>query len=91
MKEIKTCEEYVLNELAEQKKKYRELDKASKVSNGIVNLLLTKLVKLEPFFNVKQTADGKKMIVMKYVFEDFDPEAFKMLSELFDLEQKEES
>ena len=87
MKEIKTCEDYVLNELEEKKEEIRRLTKEHDTAEKVSTVLLTWLEKLKPFFTLRQGADGSKLIDMKYVFKDYDPEAFKILSALFDLEE----
>ena len=87
MKEIKTCEDYVLNELAEKKEEIRKLTEVRDTSEKVCTILFVWLEKLKPFFTLRQGADGSRLIDMKYVFKEYDPEAFKILSALFDLEE----
>ena len=86
-----SCEEYVLNELAELKEKVNTLTEARDLAEWRESRMMEYLGKLEPLFTLRRGIEGKKLIEMKYVFEEYDPEAFKMLTELFDLKIKEDS
>ena len=90
MKEIKTCEEYVLAELEEKKEQVKRLKEACngylegmEEVNAFMEIMRKKL-------NLHKAADGKEIITMGYIFEDYDPDDFRLLKELFHLEGKGE-
>ena len=91
MKEIKTCEEYVLLELEEKKEQLKRLTEASRNCIEVMNDVNSFLDIMKKHLNLHQAADGKEIITMGYIFEEYDPEEFKLLKDLFHLEVKGES
>ena len=85
MKEIKTCEEYVLNELAEREERIEALiDENCDLLNE--KLSFRRLVEtLQRFLKLRRAADGRSVIDMRLIFEEFDPKEFKLVKEAFDL------
>ena len=90
MKEIKTCEEYVLMELEEKREQVKRLKEACnsylesmEEVNAFMEIMRKKL-------NLHKAADGKEIITMGYIFEEYEPDEFKFLKDLFHLEGKGE-
>ena len=90
MKEIKTCEEYVLAELEEKKAQVRKLTevcreylKVMKNVNGCFDVL-------KKFLTIRKASGGGELISMDYIFETYKPDEFKLLKEMFDLKVEEE-
>ena len=90
MKEIRTCEEYVLAELEEKKEQVKRLKEACngylegmEEVNAFMEIMRKKL-------NPHTAADVKEIITMGYIFEEYEPDEFKFLKDLFHLEGKGE-
>ena len=90
MAEIKTCEEYVLNELAEAKAQLKEWEESCKNNLLMMNEIHTLLEIMKKSLSIHKAIDGKELITMGYIFEDYDPEEFKFLKAFFRLQAKEE-
>ena len=85
MKEIKTCEEYVLNELEEKKAKeqaYKNLQRTYILEMARIDEFLDVL---QNVIKMRRSADGKRVIDMKLVFEQYEPEEFKILEDMLEL------
>ena len=91
METAKTCEEYVLLELEEKKEQLKRLTEASRNYIEVMNDVNTFLDIMKKHLNLHRAADGKKIITMGYIFEEYDPEEFKLLKDLFHLEVKGDS
>ena len=91
METAKTCEEYVLLELEEKKEQLKRLTEASRNCIEVMNDVNTFLDIMKKHLNLHKAADGKEIITMGYIFEEYDPEDFKLLKDLFHLEVKGES
>ena len=89
MRDIYTCEEYVLDQLADREEKIEALtDENGRLLNEAHSF--TKVADtLRRFLTVRCAADGRRVIDMRLIFEEFEPEEFKILTEILDL--KEES
>ena len=90
MKEIKTCEEYVLLELEAKTEQVKKLTAACKSYVEVMDDVNKFLDIMKQHLNLHKAADGKEIITMGYIFEEYDPEDFKLLKELFHLEVKGE-
>ena len=91
MDKAKTCEEYVLAELEEKKEQVQKLSDACRSIGEIMDDVNAFLDIMKEHLNLHKAADGKEIITMGYIFEEYDPEDFKLLKELFHLEVKGES
>ena len=90
MRDVKTCEEYVLAELEEKKEQVRRLKEACKSYVEIMEDVNRFLDIMKEHLNLHQAADGKEIITMGYIFEDYDPDDFRLLKKMFHLEVKGE-
>ncbi len=90
MKEIKTCEEYVLMELEEKREQVKRLTEACRNYIEVMDDVNTFLDILKKHLNLHKAADGKEIITMGYIFEEYDPDDFRLLKELFHLDGKGE-
>ena len=91
METAKTCEEYVLLELEEKKEQLKRLTEASRNCIEVMDDVNTFLDIMKKHLNLHQAADGKEIITMGYIFEEYDPDDFKLLKDLFHLKVKGES
>ena len=76
---MKTCEEYVLQELAEAKEKIAALEaenadllKGGKLFLGFLNVL-------KKYMHEEEGSSGLNYITMNYVFEQYETEDFELL------------
>ena len=90
MRELKTCEEYVLNELAEAKAQLKEWEESRKSNLQMMDVIHTLLEIMSKSLSIHKAMDGKELITMGYIFEDYDPDEFKFLKSFFKLHVKEE-
>ena len=90
MDKAKTCEEYVLTELEAKKEQVKKLTAACKSYVEVMDDVNRFLDIMKDRLNLHKAADGKEIITMGYIFEDYDPDDFKLLKELFHLEMKGE-
>lgn len=90
MKEIKTCEEYVLAELEEKKEQLKRLKEVCKSYAEVMDDVNAFMEIMRKKLNLHKAADGKEIITMGYIFEEYEPDEFKFLKELFHLEGKGE-
>ena len=90
MEEIKTCEEYVLLELEAKTEQVKKLTAAYKSYVEVMDDVNKFLDIMKQHLNLHRAADGKEIITMGYIFEEYDPDDFKLLKELFHLEVKGE-
>ena len=88
MRDVKTCEEYVLAELEEKKEQVRRLKEACKSYVEVMDDVNTFLDVMKKRLNLHKAADGKEIITMGYIFEEYDPDEFRLVKELFHLEVK---
>ena len=88
MRDVKTCEEYVLAELEEKKEQVRRLKEACKSYVEVMDDVNTFLDMMKKRLNLHKAADGKEIITMGYIFEEYDPDEFRLVKELFHLEVK---
>ncbi len=89
MRDIYTCEEYVLDQLADREEKIEALtDENGRLLNETRSFNKAADA-LRRFLTVRRAADGRRVIDMRLIFEEFEPEEFKILTEILDL--KEES
>ena len=87
---IKTCEEYVLAELEEKKEQVKRLKEACKSYVEVMDDVNAFLDIMKKHLNLHKGADGKEIITMGYIFEEYEPDEFKLLKDLFHLEVKGE-
>ena len=90
MDEFKTCEEYVLLELEAKTEQVKKLTAACKSYVEVMDDVNKFLDIMKQHLNLHRAADGKEIITMGYIFEEYDPDDFKLLKELFHLEVKGE-
>ena len=90
MEEIKTCEEYVLLELEAKTEQVKKLTAVCKSYVEVMDDVNKFLDIMKQHLNLHRAADGKEIITMGYIFEEYDPDDFKLLKELFHLEVKGE-
>ena len=88
---IKTCEEYVLAELEEKKEQVKKLTAACKSYVEVMDDVNRFLDIMKKHLNLIEAADSKEIITMGYIFEEYEPDEFKFLKDLFHLEVKGES
>ena len=91
MDTAKTCEEYVLAELEAKKEQVKKLTAACKSYLEVMDDVNTFLDIMKKHLNLHRAADGKEIITMGYIFEEYEPDEFKLLKDLFHLEVKGES
>jgi hypothetical protein len=89
MKEYKTCEEYVLSELAEREKRIANLSDENCNLRTVITNFNELVYTLKHFLTIRRAADGRSVIDMKLIFEEFDPEAFALVKEAFELKEVE--
>ena len=90
MKEIKTCEDYVLAELEEKKAQIRKLAEACKECLEVMKNVDRCFDVLKKFLTIREASGGGELISMDYIFETYKPDEFKLLKEMFDLKVEEE-
>ena len=79
---MKTCEEYVLQELEAVQGKIAELKKdREKLENGF-DVLFVFLTVLKKYIFIAEGSNGRRYIEMRYVFEDYDFEDFEVLERI---------
>ena len=91
MDKVKTCEEYVLTELEAKKEQVKKLTAACKSYVEVMDDVNRFLDIMKKHLNLHRAADGKEIITMGYIFEEYEPDEFKLLKDLFHLEVKGES
>ena len=91
MDKAKTCEEYVLAELDAKKEQVKRLTEACRNYIEVMDDVNRFLDIMKDRLNLHKAADGKEIITMGYIFEEYDPDDFKLLKELFHLEVKGDS
>ena len=87
MKEIKTCEEYVLNELEEKKAQVKRMAETCKDFMDVMETVDGFLDVLKRFLKLRRSADGNRVIDMNLIFEQYEPEEFKIMIEMLDLKE----
>ena len=90
MKEIKTCEEYVLAELEEKKEQVKKLSDACKAYREFFEATEGFISILKKFLTIRKASGGGEVISMNCVFEKYEPNEFKLLKEMFDLKVEDE-
>ena len=91
MDKVKTCEEYVLMELEAKKEQVKRLTETCRNYIEVMDDVNTFLDIMKKRLNLHKAADGKEIITMGYIFEEYEPDEFKLLKDLFHLEVKGES
>ena len=91
MDTAKTCEEYVLAELEAKKEQVKKLTAACKSYLEVMDDVNTFLDIMKKHLNLHRAADGKEIITMGYIFEEYEPDEFKLLKDLFHLDVREAS
>ena len=89
MKEIKTCEEYVLAELEEKKAQIQKLTEVCKEYLEVMKNVDRCFDVLKKFMTIRKASSGGELISMEYVFETYKPDEFKLLKEMLDLKVEE--
>ena len=90
MKEFNTCEEYVLAELEEKKEQVKKLSDACKAYREFFEATEGFITVLKKFLTNRKASGGGEVISMNCVFEKYEPNEFKLLKEMFDLEVEED-
>ena len=90
MKEIKTCEDYVLAELEEKKAQVQKLTEVCKEYLEVMKNVDRCFDVLKKFMTIRKASSGGELISMEYVFETYKPDEFKLIKEMFDLKVEEE-
>ena len=90
MKEINTCEEYVLAELEEKKVQVQKLTEVCKEYLEVMKNVDKCFDVLKMFLTIRKASGGGEAISMDFVFETYKPDEFKLLKEMFDLKIEEE-
>ena len=90
MKEINTCEEYVLTELEEKKVQVQKLTEVCKEYLEVMKNVDKCFDVLKKFLTIRKASGGGELISMDYIFEMYKPDEFKLLKEMFDLKVEEE-
>ena len=90
MKEIKTCEDYVLAELEEKKAQIRKLTEVCKEYLKVMKNVDRCFDVLKKFLMIREASGGGELISMDYIFETYKPDEFKLIKEMFDLKVEEE-
>ena len=90
MKEINTCDEYVLRELEEKKEHVKKLSDACKAYREFFEATEGFIAVLKKFLTIRKASGGGEVISMNCVFEKYEPNEFKLLKEMFDLEVEED-
>ena len=79
---MKTCEEYVLQELEAVQGKIAELKKdKERLENGF-DVLFEFLTVLKKYIFIADGSTGRRYIEMRYVFEDYDFKDFEVLERI---------
>ena len=88
---MKTCEEYVLQELAEAKEKIRRQERSyEKLAN--TNMTLFEFLSvLKKYMFIAEGSTGKRYIEMKYVFEEYEEKDFEILEAMLMALEEEET
>lgn len=86
-----TCEEYVLAELGKKDEQVRRLKEVIEVYHQMMKDVNRVLKILERRFILHKLEGGKGVITMGYIFEDYDPDEFNLLKEIFHLGKEKES
>ena len=89
MKEIKTCEEYVLAELEEKQAQVQKLTEVCKEYLEVMKTVDRCCDVLTKFMTIRKASSGGELISMEYVFETYKPDEFKLLKEMLDLKVEE--
>ena len=90
MKEIKTCEEYVLAELEEKKAQIQKLTEVCKDYLEVMKNVDKCFDVLKKFLTIRKASCGGEAISMDYVFEIYKPDEFRLLKEMFGLKVEED-
>ena len=90
MKEIKTCEDYVLAELEEKKAQIKKLNEVCKEYLEVMKNVDRCFDVLKKFLTIRKASGGGEVISMDYIFETYKPDEFKLIKEMFDLKVEEE-
>ena len=86
---MKTCEEYVLQELAEAKEKIRRQERSYEKLGNTNRTLFEFLSVLKKYMFIAEGSTGKRYIEMKYVFEEYEEQDFETLETMLLLLEEE--
>ena len=86
---MKTCEEYVLQELAEAKEKIRRQERSYEKLGNTNRTLFVFLSVLKKYMFIAEGSTGKRYIEMKYVFEEYEEQDFETLETMLLLLEEE--
>ena len=83
MAEFNTCEEYVLNQLAVARDVIELDDEIISKLKGTIDFQLKICGILKENLEVRKTSDGKEVISMDLIFEEFDKADFDLIKGYF--------
>ena len=83
MTKFNTCEEYVLNELAEAREEIKLDNDIIRMMKDIISFQLKICGILKENLEVRKTSDGKEVISMDLIFEEFDKAVFDLIKGYF--------
>ena len=86
-----TCEEYVLAELGKKDEQVRRLKAVCEEYQQVMKDVNRVMEILERRFNLHKQENGKGVITMGYVFEDFDADEFNLLKKIFHLGKEKDN
>ena len=90
MAKFNTCEEYVLNELAEAREEIKLDNDIIRMMKDIISFQLKICGILKENLEVRKTSDGKEVISMDLIFEEFDKADFDLIKGYFFGNEEEE-
>ena len=83
MAKFNTCEEYVLNELAEAREEIKLDNDIIRMMKDIISFQHKICGILKETLEVRKTSDGKEVISMDLIFEEFDKAGFDLIKGYF--------
>ena len=83
MAKFNTCEEYVLNELAEAREEIKLDNDIIRMMKDIISFQHKICGILKENLEVRKTSDGKEVISMDLIFEEFDKADFDLIKGYF--------
>ena len=89
MKKFNTCEEYVLAELEEKKEQLKKLSDACKAYREFFEATQSFIDVMKQFLTIRKASGGGEVISMNCIFEKYEPNEFKLIKEMFDLEAED--
>ena len=89
MKEVKTCEEYILAELEEKKDQLKKYTAACESYRKFFKETEEYINAMKKFLSIRKASGGGEVISMNCVFEAYEPHEFRMIKEMFELRVEE--